>query len=148
MIDRVPLNIVCLFIGFPVSTSKLRDSLTPMRARCGGGAAACIAGVLAAPDTQGSWRLCLSTCPGLASGQLQVGEGRHHIQELPSLPLLLPVLPCSAPQPQLPGQETLQPRPSCNQATVPRHCFPSLLLLPYSISARRAQLLGVSQKHS
>ena len=27
MIDRVPLNIVCLFIGFPVSTSKLRDSL-------------------------------------------------------------------------------------------------------------------------
>ena len=27
MIDRVPLNIFCLFIGFPVSTSKLRDSL-------------------------------------------------------------------------------------------------------------------------
>ena len=28
-----------------------------MRARCGGGAAACVAGVLAAPGTQGSWRL-------------------------------------------------------------------------------------------
>ena len=28
-----------------------------MRARCGGGAAACVAGVLAAPATQGSWQL-------------------------------------------------------------------------------------------
>ena len=29
----------------------------PVRARCGGGAAAWAAGVLAAPGTQGSWRL-------------------------------------------------------------------------------------------
>ena len=29
----------------------------PVRARCGGGAAAWVAGVLAAPGTQGSWRL-------------------------------------------------------------------------------------------
>ena len=31
--------------------------LAPIRARCGDGAAACVAGVLAAPGTQGSWRL-------------------------------------------------------------------------------------------
>ena len=31
--------------------------LPSVRARCGGGAAAWVAGVLAAPDTQGSWRL-------------------------------------------------------------------------------------------
>ena len=30
---------------------------TPVRARCGGGAAAWVAGVLAAPGTQGNWRL-------------------------------------------------------------------------------------------
>ena len=29
----------------------------PVRARCGGGAAASVAGVLAAPGTQGSWQL-------------------------------------------------------------------------------------------
>ena len=29
----------------------------PVRARCGRGAAACVAGFLAAPGTQGSWRL-------------------------------------------------------------------------------------------
>ena len=31
--------------------------LAPVRARCGNGAAAWVAGVLAAPGTQGSWRL-------------------------------------------------------------------------------------------
>ena len=31
--------------------------LAPVRARCGGGAAAWVAGFLAAPGTQGSWRL-------------------------------------------------------------------------------------------
>ena len=29
----------------------------PVRSRCGGGAAAWVTGVLAAPDTQGSWQL-------------------------------------------------------------------------------------------
>ena len=29
----------------------------PVRARCGGGAAAWVAGILAAPGTQGSWQL-------------------------------------------------------------------------------------------
>ena len=105
----------------------------------------------------GTVRLCQARLPthtaclfvlAWPSGQLQVGEGRHHTQELRSLPLLSLCSPAQHLSLSLGGGETLQPRPSCNQATVPRCCFPSLLLLPYSISARRAQLLGVSQNHS
>ena len=38
--------------GFPGGVGS-----APVRARCGGGAAASVAGVLAAPGTQGSWQL-------------------------------------------------------------------------------------------
>lgn len=79
---------------------------------------------------------------------------RHRIRAA-SLPLLLPVQACvlllSLCSPAQHLSLSLQGsrpcnRTSCNQATVPRRCFPSLLLLPYSISARQAQLLGVSQE--
>ena len=62
----LPLGFSCGFI----STSACGSStgvcscgcpgglgFAPVRARCGGGAAAWVAGVLAAPGTQGSWRL-------------------------------------------------------------------------------------------
>ena len=48
---------VCCPLGF-ASEDALEDlGLSPVRVRCGGGAAAWVAGVLAAPSTQGSWRL-------------------------------------------------------------------------------------------
>jgi len=44
-----------------------RLGLDPVRARCGGGAAAWVAGVLAAPGTQGSWRLGQQQQKGMAT---------------------------------------------------------------------------------
>ena len=43
--------------GFCSSGCPGGFGFAPVRARCGGGAAAWAAGVLAAPGTQGSWRL-------------------------------------------------------------------------------------------
>lgn len=70
------------------------------------------------------------------------------------LPLFPPVRgpvfpPSSAGSPcALRGEETTWARSLCNQATVPRCCFSFMLLLPYSISARRTRLLGASRKTS
>ena len=44
-------------LGFAPEAALEDLGLPPMRARCGGRAAAWVAGVLAAPGTQGSWRL-------------------------------------------------------------------------------------------
>ena len=50
-----------LYVGRPLGFSSWGCpgglGFAPMRARCGGGAAAWVAGVLAAPGTQGGWRL-------------------------------------------------------------------------------------------
>ena len=43
--------------GFAPEAALEGLSLSPVRARCGGGAAAWVAGVLAALGTQGGWRL-------------------------------------------------------------------------------------------
>ena len=50
---------VCMWIIHWVLLLRLpwRTWSAPVRARCGGGAAVWVAGVLAAPGTQGSWRL-------------------------------------------------------------------------------------------
>ena len=44
-------------LGFAPEASLEDLSLPPVRARCGGRVAAWVAGVLAAPGTQGSWQL-------------------------------------------------------------------------------------------
>jgi len=46
-------------LGLPLSNLR-----RVWRARCGGGVAACITGVLAASDTQGSWWLGMATSIG------------------------------------------------------------------------------------
>ena len=43
-------------LGF-APEAALENLGLPVRARCGGGAAAWVTGVLAAPGTQGSWQL-------------------------------------------------------------------------------------------
>jgi len=71
--DFVSSSLATLPLGFScgfISTSACRSStgvcswfcpgglgFAPVRARWGGGAAACVAGVLAAPGTKGRWRL-------------------------------------------------------------------------------------------
>ena len=61
----LPLCFNCSFISTSARGSSTGVSsrgcpggpgFAPVRARCGGGAAACVAGVLAAPGTQGSWQ--------------------------------------------------------------------------------------------
>ena len=44
-------------LGFAPEAALEDLGLAPVRARCGNGAAAWVAGVLAAPGTQGGWRL-------------------------------------------------------------------------------------------
>ena len=49
-----------LHVGRPLGfapEAALEVGFAPMRARCGGGAAAWVTGVLAAPGTQGNWQL-------------------------------------------------------------------------------------------
>ena len=49
-----------LYVGHPLGFAPevaLGDLGLPVRARCGGGAAALVIGILAAPGTQGSWEL-------------------------------------------------------------------------------------------
>jgi len=50
-----------LYVGCPLGFSSQGCpgglGFAPVRVRCGGGAAAWVAGVLAAPGTQGSWPL-------------------------------------------------------------------------------------------
>ena len=60
----LPLGFSCGFISTSacgsftgVYSGGCPGELGPVRARCGGGAAAWVAGALAAPGTQGSWRL-------------------------------------------------------------------------------------------
>ena len=58
----LPLGFNCGFISTPAcgsSTGVCSGGLefAPVKARCGGGVAAWVSGVLAAPGTQGSWRL-------------------------------------------------------------------------------------------
>ena len=62
----LPLGFNCGFIstsGYGLSSGVCswgcpgEIGFAPVRARCGGGAAAWVAGVLAAPGTQGSWQL-------------------------------------------------------------------------------------------
>ena len=67
--------------------------LTPVRARCGGGAAAWVAGALAAPGTQGSWRL----------GQQEIQRSRRVWQ-----PVLANTLQYSCLESPLPDRETWQ----------------------------------------
>ena len=67
-IATLPLGFHCGFIststcGFVLSTGVCfwgcpeGFGFAPVRARCGGGVVSWVAGVLAAPGTQGSWRL-------------------------------------------------------------------------------------------
>ena len=62
----LPLGFNCSFISTPACGSPTGVcswgcpgglGFAPVRARCGGGAAAWVAGVLVAPGTQGSWQL-------------------------------------------------------------------------------------------
>ena len=62
----LPLGFNCGIISTSACGSSTGDcsrvcpgglGFSPVRAGCGGGAAAWVAGVLAAPGTQGSWRL-------------------------------------------------------------------------------------------
>lgn len=91
-------------------------------------------------------RLVRLSWPGLWAAGGGEGSSSSSVWTSPRLPLPAPAppLPAHPAHPQPPGEETLQPRASCNQATVPRRCFSSPLLLPYSISSRPAQLPGVS----
>ena len=50
-----PLHVGCP-LGF-APEAALENLGLPVRARCGGGAAAWVTGVLAAPGTQGSWQV-------------------------------------------------------------------------------------------
>ena len=51
-----PLHVGCP-LGFSSGGCPEGLGFAPVRARCGGGAAAWVAGFLAAPGTQGGWRL-------------------------------------------------------------------------------------------
>jgi len=62
----LPLGFICGFISTSACGSSTGDcswgcrgglGFAPVRARCGGGAAAWVSGVLAAPDTEAGWRL-------------------------------------------------------------------------------------------
>ena len=62
----LPLDFSCGFISTSTCGPSTEDSFlgcpgglgfAPVRARCGGGAAAWVAGILAAPGTQESWQL-------------------------------------------------------------------------------------------
>ena len=56
MVLFLPLH-VCRPLGFGPEDALEGLGFAPVRARCGGGAAAWASGVLAAPGTQESWRL-------------------------------------------------------------------------------------------
>ena len=77
----LPLGFNCGFISTSACVSSTGVcswvcpgglGFTPVRARCGGGAAAWVAGVLAAPGTQGSWHL----------GQQEIQRSRRIWQQL------------------------------------------------------------------
>ena len=66
----------------------------PVRARCGGGAAAWVAGVLAAPGTQGGWWL----------GQQEIQCSRRVWQQVPANMLQYPCLENSRSLTEKPGR--------------------------------------------
>ena len=109
-----------------------------MRASCGGGAAAWVAGVLAAPGTQGGWQL----------GQQEIESSRRLWQPvLANMPVFLPG------EPPLPDREAWQTtvyrwqrvghhrsNPACIDAS---HVLPVAALPQGELSVKVAQLLGL-----
>ena len=112
--------------------------LAPLRARCGDGTAAGVAGVLAAPDTQGSWRL----------GQQEMQCSRRVWQAVLTDTLQYSCLENPHPwQRSLAGQSTVLRRVrhnGSNPACIDARLFLPVAALPqWELSVKVAQLLGL-----